>query len=306
MGTAKAKTTSNDMLVRLFRSPSAKVGTHDVRPTKNRVVCTDLSNVRQAAGIDIYGILGVDFFSDRIVRFSPHSGEVAIATRDRKKSDSDVVVPLIVDPSGLLFIDSGQQIVGGDFRLLIDTAATNEISLSDERFDKWVESDAIALESVSSATNIVGFRRVTSGRLRRFQFGPFRHADLIVDKGSIDRIGLAYLQRFDAVFDVTEKVLILSEGIRCYEHRNRDLSGLELLAVNSQVVVQVVHSGEPAARAGLLEGDVIISIDQQPVSGKDLVKVREEFRSRPGRVIKLILKRTTEVHTATIRLQESS
>ncbi|HYZ62958.1 MAG TPA: S41 family peptidase [Acetobacteraceae bacterium] len=80
-------------------------------------------------------------------------------------------------------------------------------------------------------------------------------------------------------------------------------AGLQLTQVRGRFVVQSVHADGPAAEAGIVPGDQVIAVDDQPTRGEDLdtvlgwitgvegTDVTLTIRTRTGRVRKLDLER---------------
>lgn len=84
------------------------------------------------------------------------------------------------------------------------------------------------------------------------------------------------------------------DDVHITEHNN-------ILARTRDVVVRFVLPGSPAARGGLLSGDILISLNGKPIrSTRD---VREaHLQSKPGDRIEVVFRRGTIVHTAQLLL----
>lgn len=63
--------------------------------------------------------------------------------------------------------------------------------------------------------------------------------------------------------------------------------GIEIGLKNDAVTVIAPLPGSPAARAGILAGDIVISVDGEPVSGRDLDEVAKKIRGPKGSTVKL-------------------
>jgi carboxyl-terminal processing protease len=68
---------------------------------------------------------------------------------------------------------------------------------------------------------------------------------------------------------------------------------LELRGVRELTVVAPVDGG-PAARAGIRSGDVIVAIDDKPITGRDVDSASRGLRGPPGSPVKLRLRRPGE------------
>ncbi|UXF00145.1 peptidase S41 [Fervidobacterium riparium] len=78
--------------------------------------------------------------------------------------------------------------------------------------------------------------------------------------------------------------------------------GIEVTYDSENRAVKVVSPmyGTPAWRAGLQSGDLIIGIDDQPVSEMEYMEAVNKMRGKPGTSVKLTIKRGNEVIEVTI------
>lgn len=78
--------------------------------------------------------------------------------------------------------------------------------------------------------------------------------------------------------------------------------GIEVTYDSENKAVKVVSPmyGTPAWRAGLQPGDLIIGIDDQPVSEMEYMKAVNKMRGKPGTSVKLTIKRGNEIIEVTI------
>lgn len=70
----------------------------------------------------------------------------------------------------------------------------------------------------------------------------------------------------------------------------------------SRSVIEEPYEGCPAQEAGLLPGDVIISIDGRDTKGWDNARVSRNLRGEPGTTFELVVQRPGEAHTRSFRL----
>jgi hypothetical protein len=108
-------------------------------------------------------------------------------------------------------------------------------------------------------------------------------------------LGAMFLDRFRAIFDYPHKRLILEPGPAVERPFEYEGSGAFLVSHGTAfdgVEVMAVAPQTPAATAGLMVGDRILSIDGQPVAELGLDGVRALFTDF-GRTFALIVERTT-------------
>lgn len=79
--------------------------------------------------------------------------------------------------------------------------------------------------------------------------------------------------------------------------------GVEVGAQDGSIVVIAPIDGSPAARAGILAGDVIFSVDGMPVSGADLEDTVTRMRGEAGSSVVLGIVRTGQAEPLTIELR---
>lgn len=79
--------------------------------------------------------------------------------------------------------------------------------------------------------------------------------------------------------------------------------GLELgFNKEGQMAVVAPISDTPAARAGVMAGDVLLSVDEKPVKGKTLQEVVNMIRGQEGTKVTLIMQRGAEANARTFAL----
>ena len=78
--------------------------------------------------------------------------------------------------------------------------------------------------------------------------------------------------------------------------------GLEIESSGSAVRVVAPIPGSPAARAGLLSGDLILRVDDQPLGGLPLVEAIALMRGQPGTPVSLTIQRAGSAGELTVSL----
>ena len=82
-----------------------------------------------------------------------------------------------------------------------------------------------------------------------------------------------------------------------------------LIKYNNQlknVVIDQAYANTPAAEAGLKKGDIILSIDDKPMAGKDNSYVSNSLRGEPGTSFKLKVKRPSTSKVLTFKITRRS
>jgi hypothetical protein len=108
-------------------------------------------------------------------------------------------------------------------------------------------------------------------------------------------IGGAILRRFTLYLDYHGKRLIFEPNATVRDPFETDMSGVVFRLDDSlkTILVENVAPDSPAADAGLVRGDVVVSVDGVPGAQPVLGELRERLR-RPGEHVKFIVRRGGE------------
>jgi len=129
----------------------------------------------------------------------------------------------------------------------------------------------------------------------------FNHRDLLAVDGPHNAVGLDYLSRFHVTFDFRNAQACLHCGARFDDPSQIDLSGLLLERVDGETTVHAVRDGGAAARAGMVPGDCILSIDGVPATELSMLAVRRAF-SADDRILHLTVRRGRRHHAIEFQL----
>src|SRR6202022_803101 len=103
-------------------------------------------------------------------------------------------------------------------------------------------------------------------------------------------IGGGVWRRFSVTFDYPRQLMTLVPNNAFGQRDEYDRSGVFLIAAAGQPTVLDVRAGTPAAKAGLVRGDVLVSINGKPAGNVNLLQIRKLFRSPSGTVIHLTVR----------------
>jgi len=120
-------------------------------------------------------------------------------------------------------------------------------------------------------------------------------------------VGYELLKRFSLVIDYPHRRLLLRSNLHLREPFEHDMCGLDLLALSPdyrRYLVLRVEPNSPAAAAGLVPDEELLSINMLPVGVFTLTQLGRIMHSEDGRSILLVLRRPNgELHTASVRLK---
>lgn len=151
------------------------------------------------------------------------------------------------------------------------------------------------------------------GRLRGMSLGPYEWDDPIVSVSTstegafasedfAGNIGNRVLERFRVTFDYERRTVTLEPGRRYGDRDHLTRSGVLLTRVGGVVRVGSVLKASPAERAGLQEGDEVVSIDDQPIAAWDLPRLSALLDDgEAGRRVPVVLRRSG--HDVRVRIK---
>jgi C-terminal processing protease CtpA/Prc len=161
-----------------------------------------------------------------------------------------------------------------------------------------------------------GGAKIFLGRLKTFQIGPYEVEDIIgdftqektkagADKNIAGAIGANFLRRFTVIYDFPHQRLILEPNIQMNHDTDEDMSGLSIIAKGPNLKlfeVTAVQPGTPAARAGIVPGDVISGIGDEAAADLTLSAVRDLFR-QVGYQYKVLIDRKGQTITTSLQMR---
>jgi membrane-associated protease RseP (regulator of RpoE activity) len=118
-------------------------------------------------------------------------------------------------------------------------------------------------------------------------------------------VGAGVLKRFNITFDYGNQRLIFERNANDARRDSYDRAGVWLnLGAKGYEVVDVVAGG-PAAEAGLVVGDTIVTVDGTQASELALPRLRDRFRTdAPGTAVKLLVLRDGVKREVTLVLRD--
>ncbi len=116
------------------------------------------------------------------------------------------------------------------------------------------------------------------------------------------KLGSYFLREYRTIFDFPRDRLLLVRR----EHAapaEADMSGIHLLRRRGKTLVYAVDGDSPAATAGVIGGDQIVAVDEEPAANLTPAQLRELLRSGDGErlALKLIHEGTPRTIELTLR-----
>jgi hypothetical protein len=283
----------------------------------------DYLELRNYLGVDVHGILGYELFSRFIIEINYEKKimTLMLPERFRKKRKYHTIPIRIEDTKPYVttpvVLSDGTQLTA---KLLVDSGASHGLMLdpaSDDRIDfpKLVVSSVIGRGLGGEITGKVG-------RIKTLHLGPYKVENMIANfpdpnsyfdslkLGSTTRngtIGGETLSRFTVVFNFSREEIHLKKNHAFKKGFHYNLSGMTVKAKGSRLnifEVTGVRQQSTADKAGLKEGDLIVSINGQLTSNIDLNIINAMLNHRPGKKINLNVDRKGQRVRVDFRLED--
>lgn len=152
------------------------------------------------------------------------------------------------------------------------------------------------------------------GRVREFKMGDAEFENVVasftknvIGKGNeTGSIGAGILSRFDLIIDYSGNRMLIRRNKKYGSDFEYDLSGMRVDSDGGgNFFVAHVIPNSPAAKAGIKEGDRVLSIQGQALTENNLNELLKVFLEKKGRRVKMEIEkdgRATEVSFTLIRL----
>jgi len=267
-----------------------------------RVISADLTPVRQASGLPIDGIVGMDVLQHYLLRVDFDAGRVQLFP-PIADSHPEWGQRIPLQP-GVGFTPA-IAITLGDSKTeqcLVDTGAnvsTLTSAISQELSEKG-QFHFFCQNAWSS--NPAGRQRSRSGHLSKCAVAGHTAESVRFDISNSCSLGLNVLSRFHLTLDFPGKSIQLLPGKRLSQADPIATSGLAIVWVNSELRVLSVQPGSPAELAGVKQGDSILEIDKLNTSGMDSFSVGRLLTSAPDRRLQIVVFRNSEPRELSLRL----
>lgn len=271
-------------------------------------------------GTRVHGILGYELFSRFVIEidyanllltihnpenFKPRRRytEISIEIEDTK--------PYL--EACLMMKDSSQLRV----KLMIDTGASQPLMLSASSSEKI----QVPPKNVKGylGRGLSGEIYGAMGRVSCLEFDKFTLMEVISsfpedssmyalfsERGQNGNIGGEILKRFKVIFDYAHEKLYLDKNSTFKKPFTYNMSGISLMAIGPALNIFIISNiiePSPASKAGLKEGDILLSINGVRSKDLSLSSFSELVHKRPGKRIRITVYRNGEFLKKKFRLE---
>jgi len=273
------------------------------------VLQEDYFRFEEYAGVNIHGILSANAFSRYIIKINYDRRVMTLYDRESFKVREEGFVPIPVEIfRNKVYLNTQIRILPDSVapvKLLLDTGAGLTLLLFSDTHP-LVHPPANAV-STNIGMGLGGYLEGFTGRVRQLDLGDFSQDNIVTFFQTLDStykreylnnrnglIGNALLSRFQVIIDYQNSKIWLKPARNFRREFVYDRSGLSLIASGShfnKFLVQGVLPNSPAAEADIRRGDEIVRVGLTPASFLSLVDVQQVLQKKPGKHVKLVLKR---------------
>ncbi|HVA33420.1 MAG TPA: aspartyl protease family protein [Candidatus Baltobacteraceae bacterium] len=248
------------------------------------------------AGQKVDGLIGFEVLSRFITTFDYGARTVTLALPGASPPAGAAVVPFVLDGRQPQFPCTLDTVAA---QCTLDTGSRDSITL----LAPFIAAHPQVMPAKLSAVGVDGFglggpELGSLGRLRSLTIGSFTLPHVIADytaqkKGAFAapfiaaNVGGGIWKRFTMTLDYRAQTMALVPNDTLDTTDQYEHAGLFLIDQGGKYVVIDARPGTPAAAAGIVRGDRIVSVDGTPASSLTLQQVRERFLEPPGTLLHL-------------------
>ena len=283
------------------------------------VLKEDYLEIKKNLGVEVYGVIGSDIFRDFVVDIDYEDNFITLIRPDTFRPKRRYSKIPILLSKGKPYMDITIQDDNGievTQPMMVDTGASHSILL-DPSQDNIIMPD-VSISSVIGrglAGDIYGYL----GRIDAIQVDEFELCETIATfpvssassslakRGSkYGTVGGEFLSRFHVVFDYSRGHMYLKKNKFYDKEFEHDMSGLFITAAGHEYnsyEVSSVRQDSPADQAGIMKGDVILSINGYTYEMLKLNGAHAMLRDRPGKKIVVRIERGEKTIKKQFRLE---
>ena len=290
------------------------------------VLKEDYLNLDSSLGVKVHGILGYDLFKNFIVNINYASRNLYFYSHEkfRKPLWFYDEIPLSVEGTKPyvykeVTMDNGEKLKS---KLMIDTGASHSLMLHSSS-DEKISLPQKTIRDVLGA-GIAGKIEGDVGRVKALEIYDKLTLENVItrfpDKGTYSdviegtqrngTIGGGVLHRLNVYFNYKDELLYVKKNRGAKKKFKYDMSGMSVVAKGELFLqpyyeIERIRPETPAARAGVKEKDLLLSLNGYKGESLDLSKIHEILTTKAGKKIRMVVKRGDEKIVFDFRLEAS-
>jgi hypothetical protein len=263
----------------------------------------DLTKLRQVSGLEIYGIIGMDFLRNWVVQIDFDRGQLSLL-KELKVSERG-------DPFDLDFNDMGQPLLHhcqisdwGESDFLLDTGCVGNGDLERQVARCLCQRGHAEPAGTGRKFMFRGERECHYFQLKSIALGSHRTDKLHLSDGYDNILGLGYLSHYQVTFDFPHRILYLREGKRFNLPDDGEInhSGIHLLRVNKKTIIDLIDADSTAEQSEIKVGDILVKVNDLDADTLSMHDVRRTFCKKDS-TVRVIAEREGKQFEATIELK---
>lgn len=286
------------------------------------VLDEDYFRFEEYAGVNVHGILSTNAFSRYVIKINYDRKIITLYERESFKVPEDGFVPFPVEIfRNKIYLNTRLSIVPDSVapvKLLLDTGAGLTLLLFSDTHP-LVHPPENAL-STNIGMGLGGYLEGYIGRTQQLDLATFSQQNIVTYFQTLDSVanrellndrnglvGNALLSRFQVILDYQNSKIWLKPARNFEKEYVFDRSGLSLIASGMQFnkfTVQNVLPNSPAMDADIRRGDEIVRVGWLPTTFLSLVDVQKIFQKKPGKKVKVVIRRNGKRIKKTIVLRD--
>jgi hypothetical protein len=299
IGARSLHTPSGMTQLNFYKPPAAQVGPFSF-DFKYAVAGMDFSDIRRASGHPIFGIIGMDFLTGRVLEIDFDKGELRFVRAAAE--DAGPRIPLSFGDSKRPHV--AIQTLGRSHDFLVDTGYVGGTGWLDQPvFDEAVRSRKLKIACNEWSIDASGERSSRYAQGIDLSVGEFIVAQPYLGEGNGNALGLEFFSRFVVTFDFSKHQMHLKKGKNFNRPDYRNRSGTRLIRDEDGIYVYSVEKGSPGERVGLMADDQILSISGRKTAELRLFEITR-LLAIPRETIQLVIRRENRDYQAMLKLQD--
>ncbi len=261
-----------------------------------RVVAMDLAEVESRLQ-RLDGILGMDFLTRFVVKLDYVAGEMEVFDRDEFRYDGPGET-ISIDRSYIHASFDGHE---GSFQIDTGAGSLHIHAPFVSRFGMVTDPDRMPSMTALSGVGTVELTkylalchevRIGGHVLRDVPIGLARTGEGSFSNAAImGNIGGVIWRKFIIHFDFDAETIHIEPNVNFDEPFPRSMLGATLRRQGGELMVDAVVRNSPAWRHGIAPGDLLVTVDGEPMDGRSAEEISAWFRRPAGTPMTLLLRR---------------
>jgi hypothetical protein len=284
------------------------------------ILTEDVFSLSKFIGTDVHGILGYEIFNRFVVEIDYKNKLLKLHEPSKyKPSGRGEIYPITIEDTKP-YLNAEVKIKEKTFpvKLIVDTGAGHALALYVGTHPEIHLPDTIIRSMLGRGLNgsIEGYY----GRIQNLRLGKFQLKNIVtsfpdsvevgtnfMSNGRNGNLGGEVLNRFKVTFNYRESYLILEKTRKKEKGYYFNMSGIDLISTGDDLrtfEVDHVRANSPADRVGIKQGDILEVINGVDAKDFNLSDINTLFQSRPGKKIRLSIRRGTQVFRTVLVLEK--